>query len=223
MSASQTGKDPVPGTVLRVVEIPARHGAAIEVARGQALRVVDVEGQQVGDLVCFNRRDLTERYSPQNTVLFNRTIYPKVGAALVSDHGRPMMRLVADTVRVHDLICGSCSPEYYATRLDFHGEHRSCRTNLAEAMAPWGVAGPEIPFSFNLFMRWPVQPDGTVVPMAAPSRAGDYVDLLAEMDLVVANSACPSDITPTNAHNPTPRRFVLYAPSPLPHRGTRSG
>ena len=49
------------------------------------------------------------------------------------------------------------------------------------------------------------------------------MDLLAETDLVVANSACPSDITPTNAHNPTPRRFVLYAPSPLPHRGTRSG
>lgn len=107
----ETGKDPVPGRVIRVIEIPARHGAALEVRRGQALRVIDVEGQQVGDLVCFNRDDLTERYSPQNTILFNRTIYPKVGATLVSDRGRPMMRLVADTVGVHDLICGSCSDE----------------------------------------------------------------------------------------------------------------
>jgi uncharacterized protein YcgI (DUF1989 family) len=212
MRTSQTGKDPVPGKLVTVVEIPARHGAAIEVARGQVLRVIDVDGQQVGDLVCFNRHDLTERYSPQNTILFNRTIYPKVGATLVSDRGRPMMRLVADTVGVHDLICGSCSPEYYANRLDFHGEHRSCRTNLAEAMAPWNVPGREIPFSFNVFMRWPVEPDGTVVPMAAPSGAGDYVDLRAEMDLVVANSSCPSDITPTNAHHPTAMRFVLYEP-----------
>jgi uncharacterized protein len=215
VTSGQTGKDPVPGTVLSVVEIPARHGAAIEVARGQVLRVVDVEGQQVGDLVCFNRNDLTERYSPQNTVLFNRTIYPKVGAALVSDRGRPMMRLVADTVGVHDLICGSCSDEYYRNRLDHHAPHRSCRGNLAEAMVPWGMAAREIGFSFNLFMRWPVDPDGTVVPMAPVSKAGDYADLLAEMDLVVANSACPSDITPTNAHNPTPMRFVLYAPAPL--------
>jgi hypothetical protein len=213
MGAQPTGKDPVPGTVRRVVEIPARHGAAIEMERGQTLRVIDVDGQQVGDLVCFNRADLTERYSPQNTVLFNRTIYPKVGAALVSDRGRVMLRLVADTVGVHDLICGSCSDEYYKNRLDYHGPHRSCRGNLAEAMAPWGVLPREIPFSFNLFMQWPVQPDGSVRPMAAPSAAGDYVDLLAEMDLVVANSACPSDITPTNAHNPTAMRFVLYAPA----------
>ena len=77
MSATPLGREPVPGHVVRVVEIPARHGAALEVARGLVLRVIDVEGQQVGDFVCFNRDDLHERYSPQNTVLFNRTIYPK--------------------------------------------------------------------------------------------------------------------------------------------------
>jgi uncharacterized protein YcgI (DUF1989 family) len=210
--SSEAGREAVAGTIRKTVEIPARHGAAVEVARGQVLRVIDVDGAQVGDLVCFNRQDLGEAYSPQNTVLFNRTIYPKVGAVLVSNRGRPMMRLIADTVQVHDLICGSCSDEYYRNRLDHHAPHRSCRSNLAEAMAPWGLAPKDIPFSFNLFMRWPVEPDGTVVPMAAPSRAGDYVDLRAEMDLVVANSACPSDITPTNAHNPSPMRFVVYDP-----------
>ena len=154
----------MPGRVVRVVEIPARHGAALEVPRGLVLRVIDVEGQQVGDFVCFNRDDLVERYSPQNTVLFNRTIYPGVGAALVSDRGRPMMRLVADTVGVHDLICGSCSEEYYRNRLDYTGPHRSCRSNLAEALAPWGVELQDVPFSFNFFMQWPVQPDGSVRP-----------------------------------------------------------
>lgn len=213
MTEGRVGKHPVPGTVIRVVEIPARHGAALEVGRGQALRLVDVEGQQVGDLICFNRDDLTERYSPQNTILFNRTIYPKVGAVLVSDRGRPMLRLVADTVGVHDLVCGSCSEEYYRDRLDYHEPHRSCRGNLAEVMAPWGVDLSEIPFSFNVFMQWPVQADGSVRPLPAPSGPADYVDFLAEMDLVVANSACPSDITPTNAHRPTSMRFVLYEPA----------
>jgi uncharacterized protein YcgI (DUF1989 family) len=208
-----TGKHPVPGRVLQVVEIPARYGAALTMTRGQVLRVVDVEGQQVGDFVCFNRDDLTERYSPQNTILFNRTIYPQVGATLVSDRGRPMMRLLSDTVGVHDLVCGSCSEEYYRNRLDHREPHRSCRGNLAEAMAPWGVGMEDIPFSFNVFMQWPVQPDGSVRPMAAPSGPGDYVDLQAEMDLVVANSACPSDITPTNAHRPTPMRLVLWEPA----------
>jgi uncharacterized protein YcgI (DUF1989 family) len=209
---AETGRDPVVGTVIRTVEIPARHGAAVEVKRGQVLRVIDVDGEQVGDLVCFNRHDLGEAYSPQNTVLFNRTIYPKIGALLVSNSGRPMMRLIADTVGVHDLICGSCSDEYYRNRLDHHDSHRSCRRNLTEAMALWGVAPEDIPFSFNVFMRWPVQPDGAVIPMTAPSRAGDYADFLAEMDVIAANSACPSDITPTNAHNPTPMRLVVYAP-----------
>ena len=212
-AAGVTGKHPVPGRVVRVVEIPARYGAALEVGRGQVVRVVDVEGQQVGDFVCFNQDDLTERYSPQNTILFNRTIYPAIGAALVSDRGRPMMRIVADTVGVHDLICGSCSEEYYRDRLDYRGPHRSCRSNLAEAMAPWGVTLEDIPFSFNVFMQWPVQPDGSVRPMAAPSGAGDYLDLRAELDLVIANSACPSDITPTNAHRPSPMRLVLYDPA----------
>ncbi len=211
--STATGRDPVAGRVITALEIPARHGAAIPVTRGQMLRVIDVEGAQVGDLVCFNRHDLREAYAPQNTILFNRTIYPKVGALLVSNRGRPMMRLVADTVGVHDLICGSCSDGYYKNRLDHQAPHRSCRSNLAEAMAPWGIALDDIPFSFNVFMRWPVEPDGTVVPMAAPSRAGDYCDFLAEMDVIVANSACPSDITPTNAHNPTPMRFVVYEPA----------
>ncbi len=220
-TAQQLGKDPVPGRVVRVVEIPARHGAALEVAKGQVLRVIDVEGQQVGDFVCFNRADLGERYSPQNTVLFNRTIYPRIGAALVSDRGRPLMRLVADTVGVHDLICGSCSEEYYRNRLDHAAPHRSCRSNLAEALRPWGIALADVPFSFNVFMQWPVQPDGSVRPMAAPSQAGDYVDFLAETDVVAANSACPSDITPTNAHRPTPMRFVLYDPAPGAAPGSR--
>ena len=210
------GGPPSVGKVIATVEIPARHGGAAEVKRGQILRVIDVEGEQVGDLVCFNRHDLGECYSPQNTVLFNRTIYPGIGAVLVSNRGRPMMRVVADTVGVHDLICGSCSEEYYRNRLDHREPHRSCRSNLAEAMAPWGVALASIPFSFNVFMRWPVQPDGTVVPMAAPSRAGDHIDFQADMDVIVANSACPSDITPTNAHRPTPMRLVVYEPADGP-------
>src|ERR1700758_5854327 len=154
MSAAATGRDPVKGYIVKILEIPARHGAAVEATRGQVVRVIDVEGAQVGDLVCFNRRDLGEAYSPQNTVLFNRTIYPKVGAVLVSNRGRVMMRLVADTGGVHDLICGSCSDEYYRNRLDHHEPHRSCRNNLAEAMAPFGVILDDIPFSFNVFMRW---------------------------------------------------------------------
>jgi uncharacterized protein YcgI (DUF1989 family) len=210
MAIGPTGKDDVRGHVIKVIEIPAKHGAAIELNRGQILRTIDVEGQQVGDLVCFNRDDLNERYSPQNTILFNRTIYPKIGSMLISNNGRPMMRVIADTVGIHDLVCGSCSEEYYKNRLDCHEPHRSCRSNLAEALAPWGIPLIDIPFSFNVFMRWPVQPDGSIMPMAAPSEPGDYVDLKAEMNLIVANSACPSDITPTNAHHPTPMRFVLY-------------
>ena len=212
MSVMSLGRDSVPGRVVRVVEIPRVTGRDSSAARS-GLRAIDLEGQQVGDFVCFNRDDLGERYSPQNTVLFNRTIYPKVGAALVSDRGRPMMRLVADTVGVHDLICGILQRGVLPEPAGLHGPSPKLLLEPGRGARPVGRPAPaDVPFSFNFFMQWPVQPDGSVRPMAAPSRAGDYVDLVAEMDVLAANSACPSDITPTNADRPTPMRFVLYEP-----------
>ena len=232
MSVMPLGRDSVPGRVVRVVEIPSRHGAALEVPRGLVLRVIDVEGQQVGDFVCFNRDDLGERYSPQNTVLFNRTIYPKVGAVLVSDRGRPMMRLVADTVGVHDLICGSCSEEYYRNRLDYTGPHRSCRSNLAEALAPWGVDLEDVPFSFNFFMQWPVQPDGSVRPMRGAVARGRLRrppgrDGRARGELGVPVRHHPDQRPPPDPHAIRPlragprrrRRFPVRGMSPLPFAG----
>jgi uncharacterized protein YcgI (DUF1989 family) len=116
-----------------------------------------------------------------------------------------MLRLLADTAGGHDLIGGSCSEEYYRNRLEYRGVHRPCRASLAEAMAPWGMELHEIPFAFIAFLRRPA-------PGAAASGPGpgDYVDFLAEMDLVVAQAACPPGAAREDGAGPGPLRLVLW-------------
>lgn len=102
-----TGRDPVAGKIIEVVEIPARHGAAVEVARGQVLRVIDVEGAQVGDLVCFNRHDLGESYSPQNTVLYWRASGPG-GSIAEAEHAQAIGQ--RERGKLIPVLCWSRSP-----------------------------------------------------------------------------------------------------------------
>src|SRR5262245_30196795 len=87
---------------------PAGHFAA-ELRAGEVLRIVDLQGQQVADLVCFPLADLEERLSIVNTISLNRWVYPRVGTVLWSDRARAMLTIVADTCGVHDFLAGACS------------------------------------------------------------------------------------------------------------------
>ena len=87
---------------------PAGHFAA-EIRKGQVLRIVDLEGQQVADLVTINAGNRGEKLSVMNTINLNRQVFPRVGYALYSDEARGMMTIIADTCGVHDMLAGACS------------------------------------------------------------------------------------------------------------------
>lgn len=201
----------VAGKVLRTVMMEPRGKLALEMAARQILRIVDVDGQQVGDLVCFNRHDPTEKLSPNNTALINGTIYISTGHALFSDRCSKMMTIVADTCGRHDLLCGSCSEGSNRFRYGVAGTP-NCRDNFREALAPYGIPLTEIPYAFNIFMNAPVEADGRIAIREPLSKPGDSIDLRAEMDLIVAISNCPQERNPCNAFKPTRLQVILWEP-----------
>jgi len=191
---------------------PAGHFAA-EIRKGQVLRIVDIEGQQVADLVTINAHNLAERLSVMNTINLNKQVFPRVGYVLYSDEASAMMTIIADTCGVHDMLAGACS-RYTNERRYGVKDSKNCRDNLVAALEPWGIGWKEVPFNMNVFMNCPIGPDGNWSIQAPRSKAGDYIDLRAEIDVLVAFSNCPQIYNACNAFRLKPLRAVIYEYSP---------
>ena len=191
-----------------LVEIPARHGKALRLREGQAVRLVNTHGTQVVDCWAWNAADVGEAMSMEASRVWNQHLNPRVGDTFVTTARRPILTLVEDTSPgVHDTVMAACDRARYAL-LGVRGDHRNCMDNMAEALADIGVAGAARTLaSFNIFMNIAVQPDGIALKtQPTVSRPGDAVTLRAEMDCVIAFSACPQDIVPIQgAEDNTPR------------------
>ncbi|KRT75687.1 MAG: hypothetical protein XU14_C0109G0003 [Armatimonadetes bacterium CSP1-3] len=183
--------------------VPAREGRAVPVPAGGQFRVVDVEGQQVGDLFAFSARDVGEYASAEHTRVGIARLFPRVGEAFLTNRRRPILTLLAeDSPGVNDMLMAACDPERYRL-LGVTGWHASCEENLRRAMAGLGHPSVEVPQPINLFMDVPIGPDGALSFRAAGTRPGDSVTLQAEMDAIVVLSACPQDLNPVNGPGPT--------------------
>lgn len=193
----------------RALRVPARTGAAFEVDRGQRFRIVDVEGQQVSDLVAFLRGDLAERLSPANTRKLNGKLKIGCGDTLYSTRCRPLLRITEDTVGEHDLLFSSCSAHDYRVRFGLTEPHASCLAILSGVLAPYGIAEAMIPDPFNVFQRSVVGPDWRLETRAPLSKAGDYIELEAAEDCLVAVTACPQDQNPCNGFRITDIDVIL--------------
>jgi urea carboxylase-associated protein 1 len=197
--------------VLRDETLAPRGRTAFPVDRGQTVRVVDVEGQQVADFVCFRRPDTSEKLSVHNTALIQGTIYISTGHLLFSDRCQPLMTITADTCGRHDLLAGSCSEGTNRWRYGVP-DTPNCRSNFEAALRPFGIPLKEVPWSFNIFMNVPIE-DGRISIQEPVSKPGDHLDLRAEEDLLVAISNCPQERNPCNAFRPTPLRVLVYGPA----------
>lgn len=190
---------------------------AREVRRGQSLRITDLEGQQVADIIAFTLPDLHDRLWPSTTIRLNGTVYLTTGHVLYSELSRPLLTITHDTCGRHDMLAGSCNAEIDKVRYGVDG-HRGCVENFVEAIAPWGLKRTDVPMSFNVFMNCPVDSAGGWSIAEPASRAGDRLDLRAEADLLVALSNCPQDLNPCNAGAPKPLGVSIADPSPLQER-----
>ena len=170
--------------------IPPRSGAAFEMSAGDELTVIDPEGSQVSDLVAFSREDTGEVISNGRTFDYEETIALSTGATLWSNRSRRMLTILEDTVGTHDFLLTPCSTATFQHFYPDKPVHRGCFGNLAEAVRPWGISSDHIPTAFNVFMNVPVNPDGRLRVEPPISTPGDFIRFRAEMDLVVALTAC---------------------------------
>ena len=162
------------------------------------------------DLFAFVEDDVSEYASAEHTRVFLDRLFPLVGQDFVTNHRRPILRLVEDlSPGVHDMLCAACDP--YRYRLLGVEDHRSCAENLREAMAGLGHADIEIPQPINLFMAIGVNPDGSLSWGPAPSKAGDSVVLRAALPAIVVASACPQDLNEINHYRPSPVGIEVLA------------
>jgi uncharacterized protein YcgI (DUF1989 family) len=169
-------------------------GLGLTLERGQVLRVIDPEGEQVSDVVAFATRDTSERLSSGRSLDYNNTIFLTTGHVLYSNRSNPMFTILEDTVGKHDFLLTPCSPETFEILYEgHHGYHPSCFENLKENLKRFGIAGDDIPTTFNVFMNVDVLPSGELHIGPPLSRPGDFVDLRAEMDLVVGVTACSAE------------------------------
>jgi uncharacterized protein YcgI (DUF1989 family) len=181
-----------------IVTIPARRGMAARVAAGQRIRVINTHGSQVVDTWAFSARDATEWMSMEASRAWFLRLAAAVGDTFVTNQRRPILTLVEDTSGgAHDTLIAPCDGPRYRL-LGVEGHHDNCRDNLHAALAALGITVPATPSPLNLFMNIPWTADGHLAWGEPVSTPGSYVMFRAEMDLVVAFSACPQDILPIN-------------------------
>ncbi len=209
---ASTSADAVPGTALREHVIPPKEYLGLELLKGQVLRIIDVEGKQVPDVVFFNLHDPKEKLSSNNSRLIQKRWLLTTGHVLYSDEGNEMVTIVADTVGIHHASGGCCNEGANFRRYGVRGT-RNCRENLALAAAPLGLTQKDIPGVFAPFMNVVQYPDGRYEIEEPTSKPGDYIDFRAEMDLFVAISNCPQERNPCNGFNPTPLKVIAYQPA----------
>jgi uncharacterized protein len=194
-----------------LIAIPARRGKAAFVARGQSVSVINTHGEQVVDTWAFSRAGLTEFMSMEHSRAGMQRLIPAVGDALLTNHRRPILTLLEDTSGgIHDTLMAACDIYRYQG-LGCADYHDNCTDNLAQGMRDIGLVPPETPSPLNLFMNIPWTAAGRLSFEPPVSTPGSYVVLRAEMDLVIAFSACPQDILPINGRGrqPTEAHFSI--------------
>ena len=177
------------------------------VRKGQHLRIVDLEGNQAVDTLFYSAATMEERYSASDTVRAQGNLYLTTGTRLLSNEGNAMLQIVADTCGRHDTLGGACSAESNTVRYALEKRHmHSCRDNflLALARADCGLGKRDLSSNINFFMNVPVTPGGQLTFADGISAAGRYVEMRAEMDVIVLISNCPQLNNPCNGWNPTP-------------------
>ena len=184
-----------------------------EIKKGQVLRILDLKGNQAVDTLFYSASDPEQRYDANNTIREQGNIYLSTGTALLSNQGNLMLTIVADTCGRHDTLGGACSAESNTVRYALEKRHmHSCRDSFLMALADWdnGLSKRDLSSNINFFMNVPVTPDGGLTFEDGISEAGRYVEMRAEMDVIVLISNCPQLNNPCNAYNPTPVEVLVW-------------
>lgn len=199
----------VTGKVIEDVTVPPGRPWGKKLKEGQHLRIIDLEGKQAVDFLCYDAADTTDRYNAANTMKLSTSVFLQKGSSLWSDRAKRLMTVAEDTCGSHDTIGGCCSAEMNILRYQKPGTH-NCLDTFEEALKPFGLGRNDVVANVNWFMYVPVREDGSMAIVEGLSKAGDFVDLVADRDVLCVISNCAQIYNPCNGYNPTPVRVITY-------------
>ncbi|CCM78364.1 urea amidolyase associated protein UAAP2 [Rhizobium mesoamericanum] len=181
------------------------------VRKGQTIRIEDSFGQQAIDTLFYRADDFSERYSNQDTMRMQGAAYIGIGTKIMSNEGNVMLTMTADSCGRHDTSAGACSCESNTVRFG-HGTKylHACRDNFVLEVSKHGMSKRDIVPNINFFMNVPIKPNGEMTIVDGISAPGDYVELVADMDVLCVISNCPQINNPCNGFDPTPIRVLIW-------------
>jgi len=190
--------------------IPAGQGFALNVKKDQIIRITDLEGQQVTDLLAFDTIDTSHRFSRAQTKKLNAHIWVSAGHVLYSNLCRPMLRIIRDTVGKHDMQFSPCGPEDNVLRFGERG-NRTCIGNLLEVLSPYEISRDAMNEPFGIFFNMAIDAEGRCSTHPPFSKPGDFIEFQVCMDLVIGLSACPQVFNDCNGRNLSPVGLELLS------------
>lgn len=194
--------------------VPAGDYFLHRIDKGQTFRILDLEGNQAADTLFYNADDVSERYSAMDTIRGQGNVYLTAGTVLRSNEDRPMLTITADTCGRHDTLGGACATESNTVRYSLEKKcMHACRDSWMLAInenEEYGLSKSDITHNINFFMNVPVTPEGGLTFEDGISGAGKYVEMKAEMNILVLISNCPQLNNPCNGYNPTPVDVLIW-------------
>ena len=197
-------------TVLVDEVVPARQPWGRVIRKGETLRIVDLEGRQAVDFLCYDAGNPADRYSAMNTIKVQGNVYVGRGTVLYADSGNALFTVTADSYGKHDTIYGCCSRANNRLRYGVETTE-TCYDNFKTILARFGLDERSIVGNVNFFMAVPIGPDGRAGIADENVRPGHFVELHAERDVLAVLSNCPQMHNPCNGYNPTPIRVTVRA------------
>ncbi|MBT5416073.1 MAG: urea carboxylase-associated family protein [Rhodospirillaceae bacterium] len=189
--------------------IPARAGKGFRVAKGELIRITDLQGDQPCDFWAFAAENPREFLSPEHTKPSISKVCPKVGDAAYTNYRRAIVTLVEDnSIGNHDMQFAACDEARYV-QLKAPMPHASCQGNLHRALEELGVDFDAVIQPWNLFTNFFILPDGGIEIRPPGTKGGDNIVLRAEMNAFIVVSACPQDMNDTCGGSPTDLRVEV--------------
>jgi uncharacterized protein YcgI (DUF1989 family) len=184
-------------------------GRAIELRKGQVLRIEQIKGGQCVDFNCFNLHDYRE-FMHTGRTRTEHGINPGPGDFMWSapPRERPMIYILADTVHCNDVMYPRCSPFLFENTFGFH-THTNCHDIQSEAQREYGLTPDDVHDSFNLFMNTGVDAAGKLFIKRQRSKPGDHVELLALIDVLAVPNVCGTDVMRTSNFSMKPVRISV--------------
>lgn len=215
--AARRNPDRLPDTLLITEEtIPGGWYATLRLARGESLRIIDTTGRSAVAVLLWNADDTSERYNAGDTVKIQWTARLGRGRVLFSDMGRVLASITDDTSGHHDALMGVSDAALTLAKYG-PGRYRNGHDNLLLAAAKLGLGPRDVPPCLTLFAPVGVDEagrfhwvDGNV------KQAGAFVDLRAEMNLLVALSNTPHPLDPSPRYAPGPVAAIRWRSPPPP-------